>query len=101
MHYKTMNPFPISLGHYSHCFDFIRQSVVCDASDHLFASQIGGHTGNGQKRQCRDWATLRDWATKNSACDPNDRNHQNDFLAINLCHGSNDGVVDFSDENSL
>ncbi|CAF9931823.1 MAG: hypothetical protein GOMPHAMPRED_006411 [Gomphillus americanus] len=88
------NPFAKSFDHYSHCFDYIRQSIMCTASDHLFATAHGGLTGDGEIRRCRDWQKLREFAADHSACDKNDIHHMNDFLAPNLCHGSSDGLPD-------
>lgn len=81
-------------GHYSHCFDYILRSMVCNPSDHLFGLLEIERVGDAQDRQCRDWRVLRDWASANSACDPNDTENLNPVhLDLpNLCHGKDDFI---------
>ena len=61
---NTINPH-----HVYHCFDALRQDLMCNADDtpmamHDFPNKIG----NGQVRMCRDWAKLDQWAQQNTAC---------------------------------
>ncbi|KAM0798338.1 hypothetical protein BDR22DRAFT_780321, partial [Usnea florida] len=56
------------LGHSTHCFDSLRQYVMCTAGDTLLYSWGRNITGDGQLRKCRSWSALRDWAAENSAC---------------------------------
>ncbi|CAF9913893.1 hypothetical protein IMSHALPRED_001472 [Imshaugia aleurites] len=55
-------------SHMEHCFDTLRQSVMCNA-DNTPLYTFGDKTaGNGQLHRCRDWNELRDFATANTAC---------------------------------
>ncbi|EME85184.1 uncharacterized protein MYCFIDRAFT_85287 [Pseudocercospora fijiensis CIRAD86] len=57
------------LEHAMHCFDALRQSVMCQASDEVLGITGRGHTGGvSQMRWCRDWDALREMATGRSAC---------------------------------
>ncbi|EKG09863.1 hypothetical protein MPH_13070 [Macrophomina phaseolina MS6] len=59
----TFNP-----PHSGHCFDALRQFIVCKA-DNTPLFTFGRNTaGDKQYRQCRDWNALRDYATKHTAC---------------------------------
>ncbi|KAH8891091.1 hypothetical protein GQ53DRAFT_823729 [Thozetella sp. PMI_491] len=59
----------IPVEHDLHCFDVIRKSIVCEASDQLLVWHGEALTlGVNQTRQCRDWSALRDWATAHTAC---------------------------------
>ena len=92
--YESEEEYRGAESHYSHCFDYLLQSIVCNPSDHLFAHQNRLKPGDGQERQCRDWRVLQDWATANSACDINDTDGENPRLLENprLCHGKDDMV---------
>ena len=61
-------PLSYPIGHANHCFDSIRQYVMCTAGDTLLYSWGQNVAGDGQMRQCRDWNTLRDWAKEHTAC---------------------------------
>lgn len=55
-------------SHMEHCFDTLRQSVMCNA-DNTPLYTFGDKTaGDGQLHRCRDWNELRDFATENTAC---------------------------------
>ena len=41
---------------------------MCNADNTPLYSFADYTAGDGQLRKCRDWSTLRDWATVNSAC---------------------------------
>lgn len=57
------------LEHAMHCFDALRQSVMCQASSELLVITGHGHSnGFNQTRQCRSWDALRDFATEHTAC---------------------------------
>jgi hypothetical protein len=50
--------------HSRHCVDYLRQSLMC-AADHTLEPvdpELGGVTGWGVKRTCRDWAKMKSWA---------------------------------------
>jgi hypothetical protein len=53
-------------AHIRHCMDYLRQSLMCAADSTLepvnFA--LGGVTGWGFKRQCRDYSALVEWSDK-------------------------------------
>ncbi|KAH8891976.1 hypothetical protein GQ53DRAFT_746430 [Thozetella sp. PMI_491] len=52
--------------HVRHCFDYLRQSLVCLADTNLEAidADTGGTTGLGSQRTCRDYDQLEAWADK-------------------------------------
>lgn len=54
----------VALPHMEHCFDYIRQSLMCAADPTLEKRNdtIGGVTGWGTSHQCRDFSALQDWA---------------------------------------
>lgn len=58
--------YPIT--HASHCFDAIRQHVMCVADDTPLYTWGRNVAGDGQLRRCRNWDVLRDWANENTAC---------------------------------
>ena len=47
-----------------HCFDYIRQSLICaaDATLEPVDPALGGVTGWGNLRVCRDYDALTAWA---------------------------------------
>ena len=54
-----------------HCFDMIRQDILCHADDTpMYVALTGGQqeNGEGQHRVCRDWDKLEKWAHTNTAC---------------------------------
>ncbi|QKX64216.1 uncharacterized protein TRUGW13939_11389 [Talaromyces rugulosus] len=59
----TFNP-----PHSGHFFDYLRQSIQCNA-DNTPLYSFGDYTaGDGQIRKCKYWNALRQWATKHTAC---------------------------------
>ncbi|EFR05193.1 hypothetical protein MGYG_08207 [Nannizzia gypsea CBS 118893] len=52
--------------HMRHCFDYLRQGLMCAADSTLepVDTRLGGVTGWGDERVCRDYAALKDWAEK-------------------------------------
>ena len=56
------------LEHDLHCFDALRQSIMCAADDTLLAYTAPFQLGVNQVRRCRDWDALRDWAVDHTAC---------------------------------
>ena len=87
-------PLDRPLKHYSHCFDSLRQYIMCDASTDLFYTWGREHTGKGQIRECKDWSALRQWATEHTACDPDDAENRNAVLNQQICHGPSDGLLE-------
>lgn len=69
------------------------QSIMCHA-DNLPLYSFGDNTaGDGQMHQCRNWDTLRDYATQNSACY---RDTDGDVLLIEhfgYCDDGKDGLL--------
>ena len=54
--------------HMAHCFDTLRQAIVCNA-DNTPLYTFGDNTaGDGQLHRCRSWADLRDFASAHTAC---------------------------------
>ena len=52
-----------SLGHIRHCFDLLRQSLMCNAdlTVELKDEELGGVTGFGTVHRCVDWQGLLEW----------------------------------------
>ena len=57
-------PMTRTVAHLSHCFDALRQHVMCAADDTLLQVFGEGKIGIDQKKQCKDWDQLRKFATK-------------------------------------
>ena len=57
--------------HMRHCFDYLRQSLMCaaDATLEPVDAALGGVTGWGAERVCRDYAALAGWAEERRASD--------------------------------
>ncbi|KAI1427096.1 hypothetical protein F5Y12DRAFT_792817 [Xylaria sp. FL1777] len=53
-------------GHIRHCIDYLRQSIMCHADTNLepINEDLGGVTGFGFPRKCRDIVQLMGWADK-------------------------------------
>lgn len=78
----------------NHCFDALRQYVVCNA-DTTPLYTFGDFTaGNGQVRQCKNWTQLRQYATENTAC------YRDSVKRIPLgehfghCDNGDDGIIE-------
>ncbi|KAH3966527.1 hypothetical protein HBH52_199540 [Parastagonospora nodorum] len=63
---KTPPKYP--MHHALHCFDALRQHIMCHADSTPLYGKGDRMAGDGQLHQCRDWNELRDYATKNTAC---------------------------------
>lgn len=50
--------------HVAHCFDYLRQSILCcaDSSIEPAVDAVNGFLGAGFPRQCRDFEELKAWA---------------------------------------
>ncbi|KAF2466311.1 uncharacterized protein BDR25DRAFT_237348, partial [Lindgomyces ingoldianus] len=59
-------------AHVRHCFDLLRQSLMCSADTNIepVDSELGGITGWGSERKCRDFGTVFEWAGKWAYQDP-------------------------------
>ncbi|KAK5113367.1 hypothetical protein LTR62_003467 [Meristemomyces frigidus] len=64
-------------GHINHCFDFVRQALMCNADltlewprsveDEGEGKGVHGIVdGNGVPHQCKDWGTVFEWAGRNA-----------------------------------
>ncbi|KAF3767315.1 hypothetical protein M406DRAFT_355532 [Cryphonectria parasitica EP155] len=58
-----------ALGHVRHCFDYLRQSLTCAADMTLepIDHTLGGVTGWGNPRLCRDYSAVAAWAREHRA----------------------------------
>lgn len=77
--------------HASHCFDAIRQHVMCVADDTPLYTWGQSIAGDGQLRKCRNWDKLRDWAGENSACYADFKDAEGG--TFDACDEGTDGIV--------
>ncbi|KAB8259680.1 hypothetical protein BDV32DRAFT_56085 [Aspergillus pseudonomiae] len=88
-------PYTHSPGaHINHCFDALRQYVVCNA-DSTPLYTFGDFTaGDSQVHQCKPWAQLREYATKHTACyrDSVEKIPLGDHFGF--CDDGDDGVIE-------
>lgn len=61
IHDHNKRPDP---NHLRHCFDYLRQSLVCAADSNLESVdfELGGVTGWSFQRTCRNFDHIKDWA---------------------------------------
>ncbi|KAK1856289.1 hypothetical protein CCHR01_01037 [Colletotrichum chrysophilum] len=52
-------------GHLDHCFDYLRQSLMCFADPTLEESPVHKEPGWNATHACNDWDRLFDWAKTN------------------------------------
>ncbi|KAL1859523.1 hypothetical protein VTK73DRAFT_7575 [Phialemonium thermophilum] len=52
--------------HSAHCFDYLRQSIMC-AADTTLEGDSGFGPGWGSRHECTDYEALLEWANENSA----------------------------------
>ncbi|KAL5116625.1 hypothetical protein ACEQ8H_005503 [Pleosporales sp. CAS-2024a] len=62
IHCITNTTWEWSLPHDMHCFDALRQYVMCNIDDTLLYSWGKRDSGHNQQKWCHDWDRLRDWA---------------------------------------
>jgi len=84
-------PVTWSWEHDMHCFDSVRQHVMCHADDTLLTTNGNREVGHGQHHQCKDWDALRDWATEYSAC-YKDYGYPKPTSRWGVCDGGEDGL---------
>ena len=75
-HYGRRTPAPYphdhSSPHIDHCFDYIRQAIICAADPAIEPARIGKDglrsqvDGWGAEHQCRSWEDLIDFANENA-----------------------------------
>ncbi|KAH8745219.1 hypothetical protein F5883DRAFT_439155 [Diaporthe sp. PMI_573] len=77
--------------HVLHCFDFLRQEVMClgdtalEGADEYTIAQgkPGGTLGWGSKHVCNDWDALHQWAVENEARDAGtEKNFPHDYSHV-------------------
>lgn len=53
--------------HLRHCFDYLRQSLMCAADTNLepVDLELGGVTGWKFQRTCRNFEAVKEWAEEN------------------------------------
>src|SRR3954470_186451 len=54
--------------HDYHCFDALRQFVMCNADGTLLSTTGHRDAGRGQTLACRDWDALSQWAGDQGSC---------------------------------
>ncbi|OJJ07031.1 hypothetical protein ASPVEDRAFT_88297 [Aspergillus versicolor CBS 583.65] len=71
--------------HVGHCFDYLRQSLLCSADSSLEPTneRVNGNPRWGFDRQCRDYEDVRRWAEKWRAFDI-----EGSFVPFHLEHDS-------------
>lgn len=52
-------------GHTHHCFNYIRQAVLCEANPTLEPILLNGETDTTRPRVCKDWTVVHDLIEKN------------------------------------
>ncbi|BCS28722.1 uncharacterized protein APUU_70292S [Aspergillus puulaauensis] len=81
-------------AHMNHCFDALRQYVICNA-DTTPLYTFGDFTaGDGQMHQCKDWSQVREYATKNTACYRDSVEHIPLGEHFGFCDDGGDGVIE-------
>ncbi|PSN75083.1 hypothetical protein BS50DRAFT_480838, partial [Corynespora cassiicola Philippines] len=58
--------FPYDPAHARHCFDYLRQSIMCAADSNIepIVNELNGISGWGNQRVCRDFEGLAEWAER-------------------------------------
>jgi len=59
-------PFHASTEHAKHCFDLLRQNIMCqpDLTVELVDEDVGGVTGFGTEHVCKNWNQLNEWVAQ-------------------------------------
>ncbi|KAF7938067.1 hypothetical protein EAE99_001739 [Botrytis elliptica] len=70
LHYRALETgtsWDWDVAHDYHCFDSLRQYIMCNPDYTLW--YISGHRVNGymQKKTCQDWDALRDWTEEHTS----------------------------------
>ena len=67
--YEFGEPRKYPWEHMSHCFETIRQQLLCDADDTIRAAPPGtAGSGHNQTRMCRDWDAYDSWLKNHTSC---------------------------------
>ncbi|PWY87088.1 hypothetical protein BO94DRAFT_466059 [Aspergillus sclerotioniger CBS 115572] len=87
------NPFTHPPGaHMKHCFDALRQYIICNADSTPLYSFGDFTAGDGQVHECKDWGQLRDYATRHTACYRDSDEPIPLWEHFGFCDDGNDGV---------
>lgn len=65
---RSGDPDKVPVGHLGHCWDYIRQSIMCNSDSTLEWVQpegIKGSTGWGYQHTCKDFGAIYSWAEEN------------------------------------
>jgi hypothetical protein len=59
-----------TFDHNLHCFDFLRQDIICHADDTPRYTGLSKNEAPGmmQSRMCRSWDKMEAWARSHTAC---------------------------------
>ncbi|KAL8923920.1 MAG: hypothetical protein Q9208_004357 [Pyrenodesmia sp. 3 TL-2023] len=70
MEYHTGQNQSKTFPHINHCFDALRQDIMCHADDtpRYTTTTNDPESGVGQVRQCRSWEQLQRWSRERTAC---------------------------------
>ena len=68
--------------HLRHCFDYLRQALLCAADSTLepWSEELGGVTGWGVERVCRDYGELKGWVEERRT------NDREGFIEVGVKH---------------
>jgi hypothetical protein len=92
MHRHQLPKYPIH--HALHCFDAIRQHIMCNADNTPLYGHGDGTAGDGQVHQCKSWTALRDYATRNTACFRDGEPGMTFNERFGVCDDGTDGLED-------
>jgi len=66
--YTAIDGKPVRMSHVAHCFDYLRQAILCAADPALEAPAVmQGHLGVdgwGDMHQCRDIGAVFEWTER-------------------------------------
>lgn len=91
---KTPSLYP--LHHALHCFDALRQHIMCHADNTPLYGKGDGMAGDGQIHRCRDWTALRDYATQNTACFRDGKPGMSFEDRFGMCDDGTDGLEELT-----
>ncbi|KAL8715404.1 MAG: hypothetical protein Q9220_000737 [cf. Caloplaca sp. 1 TL-2023] len=68
--FHTNTEQTVPWGHVLHCFDVLREEIICNADDtpRYTGFQPDQASGLGQVRMCKDWTQLDAWSKAHTAC---------------------------------
>ncbi|KAL6706178.1 hypothetical protein ACN47E_006094 [Coniothyrium glycines] len=86
------SPVQYPMHHALHCFDALRQHIICHADNTPLYGHGDGMAGDGQMHECKDWNALRNYATENTACFRDGQPGMSLEDRFNHCDDGTDGV---------